>query len=171
MTGDQVREPALSSPAAVQLATGALGALLAAAFACPAVAAASLGALGDCRRYAHFSPAIGRWHAAFGAVAVLTFVSLAYPFFVPHTVFAWPMLAFAVLGLVANVASVLAAFPERLSAFHPFGMRASSAGYAILAGAGAIALLRPEGWLCIAAPLAAGIAMAAERLLGRRRTR
>lgn len=170
MTGDRAQEPVLSSPAVLQLATGALGALLAAAFACPAVAAASLGALGDCSRYAHFSHESSRQRGLFGAVALLIFVSIAYPFFVPHTVLAWPMLAYALLGLVANAGSVLAAFPHRLSAFHPFGMRASSAGYTILAGAGAIALLRPGSWVCIAALLAASLALAAERLLGKWRT-
>lgn len=161
----------LSSPAALQLASGVLGVLLATAFVCPAVAMASLGAIGDGRRYAGVLSATVRWRAAFIAVVVLATISVAYPFLVPHTVSGWPMLAFALLGLAANAASVLAAFPERLSALHPLGLRASSAGYAMLAGAGAIALLRPERWICIAAVLAAGVALATEWLPGRWRGR
>ena len=167
----QAQERGLSSPAALQLASGALGALLAIAFVCPAVGAASLGALGDGRRYAGVSPAAVPWRGAFGAVAVFATASVAYTFHVPHGVSAWPMLAFALLGLVANAASVFAAFPERLSALHPFGVRASSAGYVVLAGAGAIALLRPERWICVAAVLAAGLALLAERLPERWRGR
>jgi hypothetical protein len=163
----QAQERALSSPAALQLASGALGALLTIAFVCPALGAASLGALADGRRYAGVSPGAAPWRGAFAAVAALAVVLVAYTFLVPHTVSGWPMLAFALLALVANAASVLAAFPEQLSALHPFGVRWSSAVYAMLAGAGAIALLRPERWICVAAVLAAGLALAAERLLGR----
>ena len=163
----QAQGRAFSSPAALQLASGALGALLATAFVCPAVAIASLGAIGEGARYAGVSPPSVRWHVAFTAVAVLAAVSVAYPFLVPHTVSGWPMLGFALVGLAANAACVLAAFPERLSALHPLGVRASSAGYAILAGAGAIALVRPQGWVCVAAVLVTGVALGAERLLGR----
>ena len=45
------------------------------------------------------------------------------------------------------------------------------AGYAMLAGAGAAASLRPEGWLCVVAVLAIVPALAAERLLDRRAKR
>ena len=163
----QAQGRALSSLAALQFAAGALAALFATAFVCPAVAMASLGAVGDGTRYAGVSPPSVRWHVACTAVAVLAAVSVAYASFVPHTVSGWPMLGFALLGFVANAASVLAAFPERLSALHPLGVRASSAGNAILAGAGAVALVRPQGWVCVAAVLAIGVALAAERLLGR----
>lgn len=163
----QAQGRALSSPAALQLASGALGALLAIAFVCPAVGAASLGALGDGRRYAGVSPAAAPWRGAFAAVAAFAAVLVAYTFLVPHTVSGWPMLAFALLGLLANAASVFAAIPERLSALHPFGVRGSSASYATLAGSGTVALLRPEPWVCVAAVLATGVALAAERLLGR----
>jgi hypothetical protein len=108
------------------------------------------------------------WRGAFAAVAALAAASIAYPFMVPHAVSGWPMLAFALLGLLANAASVIAAVPERLSALHPFAVRASSAGYAMLAGSGAIALLRPEGWICIAATVATALVLAAEWLFGRR---
>jgi hypothetical protein len=43
----QAQGRALSSPAALQLASSALGAVLAFAFVCPAVGAASFGALGN----------------------------------------------------------------------------------------------------------------------------
>lgn len=161
----QVR--ALSPPAALQLAAGALGAVLAVVFVCPAVGAACLGALGDGRRYAGDSPALP-WRGAFAAVAVLAAFSVAHPFLVPHAVIAWPMLAFALLGLLANAASVFAAFPERLSALHPLGVRMSSSGYAVLAGSGAIALARPEVWICVVAVVATALLLAAERLLGMR---
>ncbi|MEW6688031.1 MAG: hypothetical protein AB1452_02960, partial [Pseudomonadota bacterium] len=137
---------------------------------CPAVGAASLGALGDGRRYAGAS-AGALWRGAFAVLALFAAASIAYPFVTPHAVSGWPMLAFALLGLLANAASVLAAFPERLSGRHPFSVRASSAGYAMLAGAGAAGLLRPEGWICVAAVLAAVPVLAAERLRGRRSKR
>ena len=164
-------EHALSSPAVLQLAAGALGALLAAAFVCPAVGAASLGALGDGSRYAGASPGAAARRRPFGAVAVLAAASVAYAFFVPYTVSAWPMLAFAALGLAVNAASVLAAFPHRLFALHPFGVRASSVGYAALAGAGAIALTLPRGWVCVAVIVVVAVVLAAERLFERRRGR
>jgi len=163
----QVQGRALTSPAGLQLATSALGTALAFAFVCPAVGAASFGALGDGWRYAGGSPA-AKWRGAFVSVAVLAAASTAYPFLVPHAVSGWIMLAFAALGLLANAASVFAAIPERLSALHPSGMRASSAGYAMLAGSGAIALARPEVWICVAAVVAMAIVLAAERLLGTR---
>lgn len=158
---------ALWPPAALQLASGALGTVLALALLCPAVGAASLAALAEGRRYAGPLPA-PVWRRAFAAVAVLAAASIAAPFFVPHTVYAWPMLAFAALGLAVNAASVVAAFPGRLSALHPYGVRASSAGYVALAGWGALALVRPEGRLCVAGVAVIGIVLAAERLLGRR---
>lgn len=155
---------ALALPASFQLASGALGVALAFAFVCPALGAACFGALGDARRYAG-TPAGALWRAAFAALAVLAAASIAYPFATPHSVSGWPMLAFALLGLLVNSASVLAALPERLSAQHPFAMRASTAGYAMLAGAGAAGLLRPEGWICVVAVLATVPALAAEHLL------
>lgn len=167
----QAQGRALSSPAALQLASGALGALLAIAFVCPAVGAASLGALGDGRRYAGVSPAAAPWRGAFAVVGALAAATVAYAFVVPHAVTGWSMLAFALFGLLANAASVFAAIPERLSALHPFGVRASSASYATLAGSGAVALLRPEPWVCVAAVLATALALATERLLGRRSAR
>ena len=164
----QAHGRALSSPAALQLASGALGAALAFAFVCPAVGAASLGALGDSRRYAGVSPAVAPGRGPFVAVASLAAASVAYPFLVAHTVSGWPMLAFALLGLLANAASVLAAFPARLSELHPYSVRGSSAGYAMLAGSGVIALLRPEGWICVAASLATALVLVAEWLQGGR---
>ena len=163
----QARRRALYSPAGLQLASGVLGATLALAFACPAVGAASLGALGDGWRYTGDSPA-ATWRGAFVSVALLAAASTAYPFLVPHAVSGWTMLAFAALGLLVNAASVFAAIPARLSALHPFGVRASSAGYGVLAGSGAIALAGPEVWVCAAAVVAMAIVLAAERLLGTR---
>ena len=156
-------------PAKLQLASGTLGALLAVATLCPAVGAASLGALSDGRRYADASAAAPTWRFAFGAVSVLALGSVIYPFLVDHTVLAWPMFAFAFLGVAANAASVLAALPARLSALHASRLRASSMGYAVLAGAGLLALVRPAGWVCVAAVVATTVALAAERLLGARR--
>ena len=158
-------------PGALQLVLGALGAALAIAFVCPAVGAASLGALSDSRRYAGASREGTPWSIASAGIAAIALSSVAYPFLVPHTVLAWPMLAFALLGLLANTASVLAAFPQRLSALHPWRMRASSAGYAMLAAWGAIALLRPAGWICVAAVVAAGLILPAEWLLEGRAAR
>ncbi len=160
---EQSRVRTLASPAALQLASGALGATLGLAFLCPAVGAAGLGALADGRRYA--AGAATLWRGVFAAVATLAAASVAYPFFVAHDVSGWPMLAFALLGLVVNLACVLAAVPQRLSGLHPLGVRASSAGYSILAGAGAAALLRPGGWACVVAVIAIVLALAAERLL------
>lgn len=152
--------------ARLQLFSGTFGVLLAVATLCPAVGAASLGALSDGRRYAGAS---GAWRLAFGGLVAIAVVSIVYPLLVDHAVQAWPMLAFALIGLFANAASTLAALPARLSALHPSRLRASSIGYAVLAGGGLVALVRPAGWVCVVAVVATTIPLAAERLLGARR--
>ena len=166
----QLASPVRAGPATLQLASGALGALLAVAFLCPAVGVASLGALSDGRRYVGASRAANPWRVALAGVGALALLSIVYPFWVDHTVAAWPMLAFAVFGLLANAASVLAAMPERLSALHPSRLHASSAGYALLAIWGGVALVWPAGWVCVAAVAASAAVFALERWPGARRT-
>lgn len=163
----QIREPAYAGPAALQLAAGMLGTLFAFVFVCPAVGVASLGALSDGRRYAG-NPAALPWRAAYGTAVVLALVATAFPFFVPHVVLAWPMLVFALLGLLVVAASVLAAIPGRLSALHPSRLHASGTGYLMLGTWGVTALVKPAGWVCVAAAASMALVLAADHLLGRR---
>jgi hypothetical protein len=152
----------LGTPAGLQFAAGVLGAALAFLFTCPAVGAAGLAALGDGWRYAGDSPAPA-WRGAFGVAAAIAAASVAFPFFVPHLVSGWAMLGFGLFGIAVNAAAVFAAIPHRLSALHPSGVRASDAAYGATAVAGAIALARPEGWLCALAVAATALVLGLER--------
>jgi len=143
-----------AAPAAIQLSTGALGIGLALAIACPAVGAASLGAFADGERFARGSAAAQRWRWMFVAGAALAAGAVLLALAEPRAVPGWLLIVFALLGILASAASSLAAFPQRLSALGPGAAAVPGADRAFLLGAGALLLMRPAGWVCLAATVA-----------------
>lgn len=143
-----------AGPAVIQLASGALGAGLALATACPAVGAMSLGALANGEHFSRCSRAAWRWRWRYAAAAALAGGSVVLALMEPRAVSGWPLLVFALIAMLADAASSLAALPQRLSALGPRAAHVPSADHALLLGAGTLLLLRPAGWVCIAATVA-----------------
>ncbi|KPK08731.1 MAG: hypothetical protein AMJ64_02690 [Betaproteobacteria bacterium SG8_39] len=155
--------PVSRYPAALQLTAGALGAGFALAFACPALGVASLGALADGERFAKGGEARTlRWASL--AIATLASVAIAVALIAPVAVPGWVLIVVALVGILANAACVVAAFPLRLSQLADAGRGASASGFAALFGVGVLLLARPAGWVCIAGAVAIALAIAWGRL-------
>jgi len=114
----------------IQFASAGFGATLAVLTGCAAVAIASIGAIIDALR---FSAAHGArlWALVAGASGLLA-VALAWSWTEDHLAAAPWMLAFGSVGLLANAASVFAAFPYRVRAFGAACARVSSWAYLVL---------------------------------------
>jgi uncharacterized membrane protein len=150
-------------PAALQLGAGALGTGFALVLACPALGVASLGALVDGERYARNSDANGlrRTSMAIAALALgAIVVALIHPVAVPG----WALIFAALVGMLANAACVMAAFPLRLSQLADAGKSVSMSGFGALLGVGVLLVARPAAWVCIAGSVAIAVAIAWARL-------
>lgn len=125
--------------ATIQLASAGLGAALAVIAGCAALAAASMGALIDALRLLTGGGA-RTWLCVAGAtVSLAVIVAWAGPS-TPRDAAPW-MMAFGAIGLLANAATVLAAFPHRLSEFGAACGGVSSWTYVFLVGAGGLTLV------------------------------
>ena len=154
-------------PAALQLGTGALGAGIAFALACPALGVASLGALADGERYARTGDARAlRWTSV--GVAVLAVAAIVTALLAPSEVPRWSLIAFALVGIVVNGLCVMAAFPHRLSQLADAGRAASASGFAALFGVGLLFVVRPAGWICLAGSVVIAAAIGWASLTRRR---
>lgn len=164
MVSDELQaEPVSRYPAALQLGAGALGAGFAFVFACPALGVASLGALADSERYARSSAAFGLRWASF-SVAAIAIAGIAVALIEPGEVPGWSLIVAALFGMLASAASVIAAFPLRLSQFVDAGRGGSASGFAALFAVGLLLVVRPAAWVCIAGAVTIALAIGWTRL-------
>jgi len=165
MVSDELRaDPVSRYPAALQLGAGALGAGFAFVFACPALGVASLGALADSERYARTSEAFGLRWASLG-LAAFAIAAIAMALIAPGEVPGWSLIVAALVGMLANAASVIAAFPLRLSQLVDAGRGGSPSGFAALFAVGLLLVARPAAWVCVAGAVAIALAIGWTRLM------
>ncbi|HEY5635406.1 MAG TPA: hypothetical protein VIS77_00780 [Burkholderiales bacterium] len=150
---DRSDEARMAQAAAIRVVTGAVGAGLSIAFACPAVGAAGIGAV--------VGGAYGSrlWSFVAAGVLLACALAIAASFVVPHDVPRWAMIAFGAVGLAAVAAAALARLPQAFS-----GVGGASAGFLVLLVAGVPMLVRPATWICIAATIAIFTFLVLDRL-------
>lgn len=141
------------SAAAIRVVTGAVGAGLSIAFACPAVAAAGVGAVIG----GSFESRL--WSFAAAGVLLTSVLAIAASFIVPHEVPRWAMLAYGGFGLAATAAAALAGLPLALRS-----AGSASAGFLVLLVAGVPMLVRPATWICLTALFAICTFLVLDRL-------
>lgn len=142
-----------NAQAAIRVTTGAVGAGLSLAFACPAVAAAGIGAVVGATYESRL------WSFTAAGVLLALVLALAASFVVPHEVPRWAMLAFGVFGIAASAAAALAGLPQALR-----GAGGAGAGFLVLLLAGLPMLVRPATWICVSAMAVILAVIAIDRL-------
>ena len=146
------------SAAAIRVVTGAVGAGLSIAFACPAVGAAGVGAVIGGSYESRL------WSFAAAGVLLASVLAIAASFIVPHDVPRGAMLLYGGFGLAASAAAALAGLPRALR-----NAGGAGAGFLALLVAGVPMLVRPATWICLSALVVIGAFLVLDRLRQRAR--
>lgn len=91
----------------------------------------------------------GALGAGFAFVFACPALGIAMALIRPGEVPGWSLIVAALVGMVANAACVVAAFPLRLSQIVNAGMRGSVSGFATLLAVGVLLVARPAAWVAL----------------------